>query len=165
MADPYGANSEQVVWVLGRLEQLGVADWRALGDLTRDTETEERLQDAIAEVKARGAGELVRAVFDLADEVAERATSASQAQRGQLKSLEIPVSASGWTGEIEGTRVEYLAPEDRYPFRQAARDVLMLAAMRPDVAAGAFEELWSRFEGLIGLEKAERDGVVAGLPD
>ncbi|MGD0123374.1 MAG: hypothetical protein ABSC46_12535 [Candidatus Limnocylindrales bacterium] len=143
---------------------MGVDDWRALAELTKDAESEDALQDAVAEVKRRGSDDLVRAVFSLADEVAEAATQASQTLRGELRALEIPVSASGWTGEIEGTRLEFLAPEDRYPFRQAARDVLMLAAMRPYGSVDGFATLWSRFEDLIGLLQAEKAGAVVGCP-
>ncbi len=136
-----------------------------MAGLTRDAESEERLQDALAALKRQGAGELVQAVFSLADGVAEAATQASQRMRGDLRALEVPISASGWTGEVEGTRLEFLAPEDRYPFRQAARDVLMLAAMRPYISVEDFGNFWSRFEPLVGLLKAERNGVVAGCPE
>jgi len=144
---------------------MSIEDWRALAGLTGDGESEERLQDAIAALKRQGAGELVRAVFSLADGVAEAATQASQRMRGDLPALEIPVSASGWTGEIEGTRLEFLAPEDRYPFRQAARDVLMLAAMRPYLSPEDFGDFWSRFEPLIGILQAEKNGLVAGCAE
>ncbi|MFI5259994.1 MAG: hypothetical protein ACHQ01_10365 [Candidatus Limnocylindrales bacterium] len=143
---------------------MSVEDWRALAELTKDVASEDALQDAVAEVKRRESADIVRAVFSLADEVAEDATQASQALRGELRALEIPVSASGWTGEIEGTRLEFLAPEDRYPFRQAARDVLMLAAMRPYGSVDGFATLWARFEDLIGLLQAEREGVVVRSP-
>jgi len=165
MTDRYGPNSNQVQWVLGRLEGMSVEDWRALAGLTRDAESDERLHEAVATVKRQGASELVQAVFSLADGVAEAGTQASQRMRGDLRALEIPISASGWTGEVEGTRLEFLAPEDRYPFRQAARDVLMLAAMRPYASVEDFGNLWSRFEPLVGLLKAERDGVVARSPE
>lgn len=165
MTGRYGPNSNQVQWVLSRLEGMSIEDWRALAGLTRDAESEERLQDAIATLKRQGASELVQAVFSLADGVAEAATQASQRLRGDLRALEIPISASGWTGEVEGTRLEFLAPEDRYPFRQAARDVLMLAAMRPYGSVEDFGNLWSPFEPLVGLLKAEEDGVVAGYPE
>jgi hypothetical protein len=164
VADSYGPNSAQVQWVRHRLEHLGVAEWRDLAGLTRDAEAEEKLQDALADVKRRGAGELVQAVFELADQVAEPPTQASQRLRGELRAREVPITASGWTGELEGTRVEYLAPEDRYPFRQAARDVLMLTAMRPYGSAEAFAGLWSRFERLIGLLEAEGEGRVDLCP-
>jgi hypothetical protein len=165
VTDKYGPNSDQVQWVLSRLEDMSVEDWRALAGLTRDTESEEGLQDATAALKRQGASELVQAVFSLADGVAEAATQASQRMRGDLPALEIPISASGWTGEVEGTRLEFLAPEDRYPFRQAARDVLILAAMRPYVSPGDFGSFWSRFEPLVGLLKAEKNGLVAGCPE
>jgi hypothetical protein len=161
----YGPNSNQVQWVLSRFEGMSIEDWRALAGLTRDAESDERLHEAIAAVKRQGASELVQAVFSLADSVAEAATQASQRLRGDLRALEIPISASGWTGEVEGTRLEFLAPEDRYPFRQAARDVLMLAAMRPYGSVEDFGNLWSPFEPLVGLLKAEEDGVVAGCPE
>lgn len=165
VTDRYGPNSDQVQWVRSRLEGMSVEDWRALAGLTGDTESEEMLHEAIAKVKRQGAGELLQAVFSLADGVAESATQASQRRRGDLRALEIPISASGWTGEVEGTRLEFLAPEDRYPFRQAARDVLMLAAMRPYVSVEGFGDFWSRFEPLVGLLEAESHGVVAGSPE
>ncbi len=160
MADRCGPNSRQVEWVLGRLRRMSVDEWRALAEQTRDAESEEALQQAIAEVRRRGNDELMHSVFGLADEVAEVATQASQKLRGELRTIDVPVSASGWTGEIEGTRVEFLAPEDRFPFRRAARDVLMLTAMRPYESAAAFGGLWSRFEESIGLLRAEREGAV-----
>lgn len=165
MTGRYGPNSHQVQWVLSRLEGMSVEDWRALAGLHGDAESDERLHEAIAAVKRQGASELVQAVFSLADGVAESATQASQRRRGDLRALEIPISASGWTGEVEGTRLEFLAPEDRYPFRQAARDVLMLAAMRPYVSVEGFGDFWSRFEPLVGLLEAESHGVVAGSPE
>ena len=165
MTGRYGPNPNQVQWVLARLESMSVEDWRALAGLTGDAESEERLQDAIAALKRQGASELVQAVFSVADAVAEAATQASQRMRGDLRALEIPISASGWTGEVEGTRLEFLAPVDRYPFRQAARDVLMLATMRPYLSPEDFGDLLSRFEPLVGLLTAEKNGLVAGCPE
>ena len=165
MTDRYGPNSNQVQWVLARLEGMSVEDWRAVAGLTRGAESDERLHEAVATVKRQGASELVQAVFNLADAGAEAATQVSQRMRGDLRALEIPISASGWTGQVEGTRLEFLVPEDRYPFRQAARDVLMLAAMRSYLSPEDFGSFWFRFEPLVGLLKAEKDGLVAGCPE
>jgi hypothetical protein len=162
--DEYGPNSGQVEWVLGRLRHMSVDEWRALAELTKDVDSEEALQQAVVEVKRRGHEDLMHKVFGLADDVAEDATQASQRQRGKLNALEIPVSASGWTGEIEGTRLEYLAPEDRFPFRRVARDVVMLTAMRPYGSVDGFVTLWSRFEEPMGLLRAEREGLVVACP-
>jgi len=164
VTDMYGPNSNQVQWVLSRLQGMSVEDWRALAELTFEAESEERLQDSVAKVR-RLVPELVPEVFSLADDVAAATTQASQRLRGELGFLEFPTSGSGWTGEVEGYRRELLTPEDQFPFRRAARDVLMLVAMRPYGSVEGFGTLWSRFEALIGLRKAEEGGVVAGCPE
>ena len=51
MADRLGPNCAQVTWVLGRLADLGVENWRALAAATHDAEREDELQDAIVRVK------------------------------------------------------------------------------------------------------------------
>ena len=146
---------------LGRLGDLSVENWRALSEATRDADSEDQLQDAIARFK-RIAPQLTQTIFSLADGVANTATAASQILRGPLQRLEVPVNGSGWTGDVEGYGLQVLAPEDHFPFRRAARDVLMLVAMRPYGSVAGFGILWSRFEAHIGLLKAEADGSVGG---
>jgi len=134
------------------------------GRLTGDGESEERLQDAIAALKRQGAGELVRAVFSLADGVAEAATQASQRMRGDLPALEIPVSASGWTGEIEGTGSS--------SSRRGSVSLSPGGPRRPHAGCHEaipqpedFGDFWSRFEPLIGILQAEKNGLVAGCAE
>lgn len=161
MTDRLGPNCAQVTWVLGRLGDLSVENWRALADATHDAEREDQLQDTIVRVK-RIDPQLIQTIFTVADGVANSATTASQRLRGDLHVLEVPVNGSGWTGDVEGYGLQVLAPEDHFPFQRAARDVLMLVAMRPYGSSAGFGILWSRFEEHIGLLKAEADGSVGG---
>ncbi len=142
---------------------MSVEEWRAFAELTVYGKSEEELQVALSKV-GRMHPLLLPAVFGLADDVAEAATLESQRLRGELGVLEVPVNGAGWTGEVEGYRRDRLAPEDRYLFRQAARDVLGLAASRPYGSLEGFSSMWSRFEATIGLLAAEAAGLVAACP-
>ena len=96
---------DQVQWVLARLEGMSVEDWRAVAGLTRRAESDERLHEPWPR-SASGASELVQAVCDLADAGAEAATQAGQVKEyaGATSAvLQIPISASGPRGQVEGT--------------------------------------------------------------
>lgn len=160
----YGPNSAQVDWVYRRLEAMSVDEWRRLCGQTLDAEQQDHLDDVVAGVRARGQAPLIDALLKLPVELAERAAQASQKQRGDLEYNEVPISASSWMGEVEGTRKEFLAPQDRFAFRRAARNVLALAAIRPFVGQDDFAALWAPFEGIVGLLAAEREGRVRGRP-
>ncbi len=155
-----GPNAGQVRWILRSLAQLPVPEWRRLADAVQEEAAQARIDDTIVEARERAGARLVDDVRKLAVELAEEATLASQKERGELLYNEVPITASGWTGELEGTRREYLAPQDRFPFRQAARNVVTLVALRPYVSTPVFAELWAPYEAVIGLIVAEQAGLV-----